>query len=153
MKSVTLTIAAALATVGLPVTAQDLGASKSAADIVIHSFDAEAGSAIIADRLGEKYVCGIAEKQAWAEIGSCKPIRLSKRVGGYIEAQGQVLALFERNDCTLTYSELKSALTNASDDTRVAVGEIMSDMTQSGALIDDETRGRAQLTTGSVCSK
>jgi len=74
-------------------------------------------------------------------------------VGGYIEAQSKVLGLFERNDCSLTYDQLKSALANASEETRRAVGEIMADMTASGGLVDDEVRGRARLTTGAVCSK
>jgi len=133
--------------------AQDLGNSKSTADVEILSFDAKSGSAIIGDRLGDKYACSITEKRSYSEIGGCKPIRLSGRVGGYIEAQGKVLGLFERNDCSLSYDQLKSALANASEETRVAVGEIMADMTQTGALIDDEARGRARLTTGAVCSK
>ena len=33
------------------------------------------------------------------------------------------------------------------------VGEIMADMTASGALVDEESRGRARLTAGTVCSK
>jgi len=133
--------------------AQELGNSMSTADVEILSFDARGGSAIIGDRLGDKYACSITEKRSYSEIGGCKPIRLSARVGGYIEAQSKVLGLFERNDCALTYDQLKSALTNASEETRKAVGEIMADMTQTGALIDDEARGRARLTTGSVCSK
>ena len=134
-------------------SAQDLGTSKSTADVEILSFDAKGGSAIIADRLGDKYACEVTEKRVYAEIGGCKPIRLSARVGGYIEAQAKVLGLFERNDCSLSYSQLKSALANASEETRKSVGEIMADMTQSGGLIDDEARGQARLTTGAVCSK
>jgi len=49
--------------------AQDLGTSKSTADVEILSFDAGGGSAIIADRLGDKYVCEVAEKRAYSEIG------------------------------------------------------------------------------------
>jgi hypothetical protein len=139
------------ALLSMPAAAQDLGTSMSAEDVDILSFDGD--SAIIADRLGDKYACAVTEKRAWAEIGDCKPIRLSARVGGYIEAQGKVLSLFERNDCSLTYSQLKSALTNASEATRQSVGEIMADMTQSGDLIDDEARGRAQLTAGAVCGE
>jgi len=134
-------------------SAQELGNSVSASDVEILSFDAKGGSAIIADRLGDKYVCDVTEKRVYAEIGGCKPIRLSARVGGYIEAQGKVLGLFERNDCSLTYDQLKSALANASEATRQSVGEIMADMTASGGLVDDEARGRARLTTGAVCSK
>jgi len=145
-------VACALMT-ALPVLAQDLGNSVSASDVEILSFDAKGGSAIIADRLGDKYICEVAEKRVYAEIGGCKPIRLSGRVGGYIEAQGKVLGLFERHDCSLTYDQLKSALANASEETRRAVGEIMADMTASGGLVDDEARGRARLTTGAVCSK
>ncbi len=145
----TATITACL--VAAPAIAQDLGTSMSAEGVEILSF--QGNTAIIADRLGDKYACAIDEKRAWAEIGDCKPIRLSARVGGYIEAQGKVLGLFERNDCALTYNQLKSALANASEATRKSVGEIMADMTQSGALVDDEARGRAQLTVGSVCGK
>ena len=134
-------------------SAQELGTSKSASDVDILSFDAKGGTAIIADRLGDKYVCEVTDKRTYAEIGSCKTIRLSARVGGYMEAQSKVLGLFERNDCSLTYDQLKSALTSASEETRKSVGEIMADMTQTGALIDDEARGRARLTTGAVCGK
>ena len=118
-------------------SAQGLGDSVSASDVEILSFDAKGGSAIIADRLGDNYVCEITEKRVYAEISGCKPIRLSGRVGGYIEAQSQVLGLFERNDCSLTYDQLKSALANASEETRRSVGEIMADMTASGGLVDD----------------
>ena len=153
MKHVSLPVFALICAMASASVAQDLGTSKSAADADILSFDAESGSAIIADRLGDKYACEITQRRAYAEIGGCKPIRLSARVGGYIEAQAKVLNLFERNDCSLTYSQLKSALASASEETRQAVGEIMADMTQSGGLIDDEARGRARLTTGAVCSK
>lgn len=153
MKSAFYPIVAATLTFALPAFAQDLGDSVSASDVEILSFDAKGGSAIIADRLGDKYVCDVTEKRVYAEIGGCKPIRLSGRVGGYIEAQSKVLGLFERNDCSLTYDQLKSALANASEETRRSVGEIMADMTASGGLVDDEARGRARLTTGAVCSK
>lgn len=153
MKCVSLSVFALFCGMASASVAQDLGTSKSAADADILSFDAKGGTAIIADRLGDKYACEVSEKRAYAEIGSCKPIRLSARVGGYIEAQAKVLALFERNECSLTYSQLKSALASASEATRKSVGEIMADMTQSGGLIDDEARGRARLTTGAVCSK
>jgi hypothetical protein len=152
MKNVFI-IAASACIFSISASAQDLGTSKSASDVDILSFDAQGGSAIIADRLGDKYACDVTQKRTYAEINGCKPIRLSARVGGYIEAQAKVLGLFERNDCALTYAQLKSALTNASEETRKAVGEIMADMTQSGALVDDEARGRARLTTGAVCSK
>jgi len=153
MKPVFYAAAASICLVAAPALSQDLGKSVSAGDVDILSFDAKAGSAIIADRLGDKYVCGISEKRAYAEIGDCKPIRLSARVGGYIQAQSKVLGLFERNKCSLTYDQLKSALTSASEETRRSVGEIMADMTASGDLVDDEARGRARLTTGAVCSK
>lgn len=132
-------------------SAQELGSSMSAENVDILDMSAE--TAIIADRLGDKYVCDVTQRRNYAEIGKCKPIRLSERVGGYIEAQGKVLSLFERNDCSLTYAQLKSALANATEETRKSVGEIMTDMTDSGALVDDEARGRARLTTGDVCSK
>lgn len=153
MKSVFYPVLAAALAVSLPAFSQELGDSVSASDVDILSFDAKAGAAIIADRLGDKYVCQISEKRAYAEIGGCKPLRLSARVGGYVEAQGKVLGLFERNDCSLSYDQLKSALSNASEETRRSVGEIMADLTASGGLVDDEARGRARLTTGSVCSK
>lgn len=153
MKTAFIAATASAFLLTMPAFAQELGTSKSASDVEILSFDAKAGSAIIADRLGDKYACEVTEKRAYAEINGCKPIRLSARVGGYIEAQAKVLGLFERNDCALTYAQLKSALTSASEETRTAVGEIMADMTQSGALVDDEARGRARLTTGAVCSK
>lgn len=154
MKFVTITAAAILVATGA--LAQDLGTSKSASGVDIISLDMDGkggGTAVIADGLGDKYACEIMEKRTHAEIGGCKPVRLSARVGGYIEAQSKVLGLFERNDCSLTYDQLKSALASASVETREAVGEIMADMTTSGALIDEEARGRARLTTGSVCSK
>jgi len=153
MRTMVFTATALILFAAAPISAQDLGDSISASDVDILSFDAKAGSAIIADRLGDKYVCAITEKRVYAEIGACKPIRLSGRVGGYIEAQGKVLGLFERNDCSLTYGQLKSALANASEETRRSVGEIMADLTASGGLVDDEAQGRARLTTGAVCSK
>lgn len=134
-------------------SAQSLGTSKPATDVEIISLDAKAGTAVIADRLGERYLCGIDDKRSYAEIGDCKPLRLSARVGGYVEAQSKVMGLFERNDCALTYAQLKSALSSASEETRKSVGEIMADMTQAGQLVDDEARGRAQLTAGAVCGK
>lgn len=139
-----------------PAMAQDYGSSTSAGDAEILDLSVGTngkGTAIIADGLGERYACSASEKSTYLEIGDCKPIRLSGRVGGYIEAQGKVLRLFERNKCSLTYDQLKSALANADEATRKAVGEIMSDMTNTGALVDDEAKGRAQLTAGSVCAK
>ena len=152
----TLICAAFGATLAMPALAQDYGGSTPAKDAEILDLSVGAdgsGTAIIADGLGEKYACSTTEKRTHMEIGGCKPIRLSERVGGYIEAQGKVLRLFERNKCNLSYDQLKSALASADEATRKSVGEIMADMTNSGALVDDEARASAKLTVGSVCGK
>jgi len=153
MKNALFRAALASAFLATPALAQELGTSTSASHVEIISLDAKGGSAVIADKLGDKYVCGITEKRAYVEIGDCKPLRLSKRVGDYVESQAKVIGLFERNDCSLTYDQLKSALANASAETRESVGEIMADMTNAGGLVDDESKGRARLTVGSVCGK
>ena len=109
--------------------------------------------AVIEDGLGERYLCELAERRAYVEIRGCRPLRLSSRVGGYVDAQGKVLRLFERNDCTLSYDQLRSALSSASEATRKAVGEVMADMTAAGQLVDEESRGRARLVAGESCEK
>ena len=145
---------ALLSALAWPALAQDLGTSMPAGEIDIHSVEIGEngnGTAILGDGLNERYLCDVTEKRSYAEIGGCKPLRVSKRVGEYMAAQTKVLDLFERNECSLTYDQLKSALSRASEETRRAVGEIMADMTNSGALVDDEARGRARLTAGATC--
>jgi len=143
-------IATAAVFVATVASAQELGTSMSAASVDILQMDGNA--VMIGDRIGDKYLCAMSDKRAYVEIGDCKPLRISKRVGEYVEAQDKVVGLFERNDCTLTYNQLKSALANADEATRTAVAEIMADMKNSGGLVDNKAKASAVMTIGK-CAK
>lgn len=122
------------------------------------------GYAVILDGEGNEHHCAARETRESVDLGPCKPLRLVTPLNAQTRetrlpstptmspAKQSVVDLFERNKCSLTYTDLKRALENLGARQRQTIGQTVAEMTERGEIADDAVRERAVLRIGDRCS-
>ncbi len=126
--------------------------------------DGSRGYAVVLDGEGNEHYCEAKVGRDAVDLGPCKPLRLLAPLNSETRdvqlpstpsvspAKRSVIALFERNRCTLAYADLKAALESLGARQRQIIGETISEMTDRGEIADDAVRERAVLKIGDRCS-
>lgn len=121
------------------------------------------GYAVILDGEGHEHYCEARVTREAVDLGPCKPLRLvtplkaeaaaeTAALPSVSPAKAQVISLFERNGCALSYADLKSTIEPLGARQRQVIGELIAAMTERGEIVDDAARERAVLKTGSRCN-
>ena len=125
--------------------------------------DGSRGYAVVLDGDGHEHYCEARVTREAVDLGPCKPLRLvtplvaekampePAALPSVSPAKAQVISLFERNGCALSYQDLKSTIEPLGARQRQVIGELIASMTERGEIVDDATRERAVLRTGDRC--
>ena len=152
---------AALAVAALPALA--LAQQSDAPSLKQLELDGNRGYAVVLDTNGDEYHCEARVERDSVDLGPCKPLRLvaplaparvepeAPRPPRGNAAERNVVALFERNGCTLSYSRLRDVLGGLGARQRQVVAEAIARMTERGDIADDDARERALLRVGGRC--
>ena len=125
--------------------------------------DGNRGYAVILDGEGHEHYCEARVERDTVDLGPCKQLRLvtplvppraepvPAPMPSMSPAKASVVDIFERNNCTMTYSKLRDALGSLGARQRQTIAETIAEMTERGEIADDDGRERAILRIGNRC--